>query len=84
MNSDAFPAFVDAPFEACANNAACFHCGEAIPADVRIRACVSGHERAVCCHGCAAAAQWIGDRRSTWERGLDQLGVLLAEPDESH
>jgi len=26
--------------------------------------------------------QWIGDRRSTWERRLDRLGDLLAEPDE--
>ena len=29
--------------------------------------------------GLAAAAQWIGDRRSMWERGLDRLGDLLAE-----
>jgi hypothetical protein len=27
--------------------------------------------------------QWIGDRRSMWERRLDRLGDLLAEPDES-
>jgi Cu2+-exporting ATPase len=74
MNSDAFPAFVDAPFEACANNAACFHCGEAIPADLRIRACVSGHERAVCCHGCAAAAQWID------HLGLGDYYRLRSEP----
>jgi DNA-binding transcriptional ArsR family regulator len=32
--------------------------------------------------GLSAAAQWIGDRRSTWERALDRLGDLLAEPDE--
>ena len=32
--------------------------------------------------GLAVAAQWIGDRRSLWERRLDRLGDLLAEPDE--
>jgi DNA-binding transcriptional ArsR family regulator len=33
--------------------------------------------------GLAAAEQWIRDRRSMWERRLDRLGDLLAEPDES-
>src|ERR1044071_1413917 len=28
--------------------------------------------------GLAAAAQWIGERRSKWERALDRLGDLLA------
>ncbi len=32
--------------------------------------------------GFAVAAQWIADRRSTWERRLDRLGDLLSEPDE--
>ena len=32
--------------------------------------------------GLSAAEKWIGDRRSMWERGLDRLGDLLAEPDE--
>jgi len=32
--------------------------------------------------GLSAAEQWIGERRSTWERRLDRLGDLLAEPDE--
>jgi len=31
--------------------------------------------------GLSVAQQWIGDRRSTWERQLDRLGDLLAEPD---
>jgi DNA-binding transcriptional ArsR family regulator len=31
--------------------------------------------------GFAVAAQWIADRRSMWERRLDRLGDLLAEPD---
>jgi DNA-binding transcriptional ArsR family regulator len=32
--------------------------------------------------GLSVVEQWIGDRRSTWERRLDRLGDLLAEPDE--
>jgi DNA-binding transcriptional ArsR family regulator len=32
--------------------------------------------------GFSALEQWIGDHRSMWERRLDRLGVLLAEPDE--
>ncbi len=30
--------------------------------------------------GFSAAEQWIGDCRSMWERRLDRLGDLLAEP----
>ncbi|MDP8983394.1 MAG: metalloregulator ArsR/SmtB family transcription factor [Acidobacteriota bacterium] len=33
--------------------------------------------------GLSAAEKWIADRRSIWERQLDRLGDLLAEPDES-
>ena len=33
--------------------------------------------------GLAVLEQWIRDRRSPWERRLDQLGELLAESDES-
>ncbi len=32
--------------------------------------------------GFSVLEQWIRDRRSTWERRLDRLGDLLAEPDE--
>ena len=32
--------------------------------------------------GLSMAERWIGDRRSMWERRLDRLGELLAEPDE--
>jgi DNA-binding transcriptional ArsR family regulator len=32
--------------------------------------------------GLSVAEQWIGDRRSMWERRLNRLGDLLAEPDE--
>jgi DNA-binding transcriptional ArsR family regulator len=31
--------------------------------------------------GLDVAAGWIADRRSVWERRLDRLGELLAEPD---
>src|SRR5258707_5658787 len=30
----------------------------------------------------SVAEKWIGDRRSMWERRLDRLGDLLAEPDD--
>ena len=33
--------------------------------------------------GLSAARAWIDDRQTTWERGLDRLGDLLAQPDES-
>jgi DNA-binding transcriptional ArsR family regulator len=33
--------------------------------------------------GFAALEQWIRDHRSLWQRRLDQLSDLLAEPDES-
>lgn len=33
--------------------------------------------------GLEAAAQWIADRRTLWERRLDRLGDLLADPDDS-
>jgi DNA-binding transcriptional ArsR family regulator len=32
--------------------------------------------------GLKVAEQWIIDRRSVWERRLDRLGELLAEPSE--
>jgi len=32
--------------------------------------------------GLSAAERWIADRRTMWERRLDRLGDLLAEPDE--
>jgi len=32
--------------------------------------------------GLSVAAQWIADRRTTWERRLDRLADILAEPDE--
>src|SRR5580704_10732234 len=32
--------------------------------------------------GFLALQQWVQDHRSTWERGLDRLGELLAETDD--
>jgi DNA-binding transcriptional ArsR family regulator len=32
--------------------------------------------------GLSVAQQWIGERRSMWERGLDRLADLLAEEEE--
>lgn len=31
--------------------------------------------------GLSAAEDWIADRRAVWERRLDRLGELLAEPE---
>ena len=59
---------------ACDALATCFHCGEAIPPGVDIRVDQDGHEQAVCCHGCAAAAEWIG------HLGLGDYYRLRSEP----
>src|SRR5258708_37674917 len=32
--------------------------------------------------GFSTLQQWLNDRRSTWDRRLDRLGDLLAEPEE--
>ena len=39
---------------------ACFHCGEPLPAQP-LRVELEGAPRALCCEGCAAAANWIRD-----------------------
>jgi DNA-binding transcriptional ArsR family regulator len=41
----------------------------------RVRTC------SIATAGLAAMEQWIRDRRSPWERRLDRLGDLLAEPE---
>jgi len=38
----------------------CWHCGDALPADPP-QARVAGVSHAVCCHGCRAVAEWIGE-----------------------
>jgi len=62
----------DAP--ACDASARCFHCGERIPAGVAITIRHGGEAHPVCCHGCAAAAEWI-DRL-----GLGEYYRLRSEP----
>lgn len=53
--------------------ATCFHCGEPLPL-LPARLTLDGAERAFCCDGCAAAAQWIRDAR------LDDYYRLRSEP----
>lgn len=40
--------------------AGCFHCDEPLPAEA-VHVALAGRDRAFCCNGCAAAAQWIRD-----------------------
>jgi DNA-binding transcriptional ArsR family regulator len=42
----------------------------------RVRTC------SIATAGLSALERWIRDRRSMWERRLDRLGDLLAEPDD--
>lgn len=37
----------------------CWHCGEPLPEGVALTAQIAGQPRAMCCHGCRAAAEWI-------------------------
>ncbi|MCC5864439.1 MAG: cadmium-translocating P-type ATPase [Wenzhouxiangella sp.] len=39
--------------------AACWHCGEPIPAGVQIQARIGGEDRSMCCHGCHTVASLI-------------------------
>ncbi|SFN60456.1 heavy metal translocating P-type ATPase [Dokdonella immobilis] len=56
------------------NATACFHCGEPNPAAPVVLARVQGRERAVCCPGCKAAAEWIDTL------GLGDYYRLRSEP----
>ena len=56
------------------NATTCFHCGEANPQGAPVVARVQGHERAVCCPGCKAAAEWIDTL------GLGDYYRLRSEP----
>ncbi|MGN6512131.1 MAG: heavy metal translocating P-type ATPase, partial [Lysobacteraceae bacterium] len=53
--------------------ATCFHCHEPLPPSPA-RLFLDGGERAFCCDGCAAAAQWIRDAR------LDDYYRLRSQP----
>jgi hypothetical protein len=37
----------------------CYHCGETVSAQALIHATLDGAERAFCCSGCRAAAEWL-------------------------
>lgn len=54
-------------------SAVCHHCGEALP-QVPERVRLDGVQRAFCCSGCSAAAQWILDAR------LDDYYALRSAP----
>jgi len=57
-----------------AAGAACFHCGEPIPAGIVIRAHIATREEPVCCHGCRAVAEFITGA------GLDDSTVIVMRP----
>ena len=42
-----------------AAGSACFHCGEPIPAGLRVHARIDDRDEPVCCHGCKAVAEFI-------------------------
>jgi Cu2+-exporting ATPase len=39
----------------------CFHCGEPVPAGLRLSVRIAGESRPMCCEGCKAAAEFIRD-----------------------
>jgi P-type Cu2+ transporter len=41
-------------------DAGCWHCGEPLGNGATVIADVAGQPRKMCCHGCRAAAEWIG------------------------
>src|SRR5512137_587355 len=60
---------------------ACFHCGEPIPAGVRIHARIDSREEAVCCHGCRAVAEFItGAGLDDYYKYRDRSGARADEP----
>ena len=60
---------------------ACFHCGEPIPAGVRIHARIGSREEPVCCHGCKAVAEFItGAGLDDYYKYRDRTGARADEP----
>ncbi len=59
----------------------CYHCGEALPADPCV-ARLDGTARSFCCHGCAAAAEWIisADLDSYYRLRNSNAGRVAEEP----
>ncbi|NJD30416.1 MAG: heavy metal translocating P-type ATPase [Gammaproteobacteria bacterium] len=63
---------------------ACFHCGEPIPAGLRIHARIDGREEAVCCHGCKAVAEFItGAGLDDYYKYRDASAARADEPPRS-
>jgi Cu2+-exporting ATPase len=64
-----------------AAGSACFHCGEPIPAGLRIHARIDGREEPVCCHGCKAVAEFItGAGLDDYYRYRDARAARADEP----
>lgn len=60
---------------------ACFHCGEPVPAGVRLTARIAGREEPVCCHGCRAVAEFIsGAGLDDYYRYRDASAARADEP----
>jgi P-type Cu2+ transporter len=60
---------------------ACFHCGEPIPAGLRLYARIESRAEPVCCHGCKAVAEFIvGAGLDDYYRYRDQASVRADEP----
>ncbi len=60
--------------DAAADSEACFHCGLPVPPGLDIEVSVNGRSKAVCCHGCEAAVQFIHSA------GLDDFYRLRQAP----
>ena len=64
-----------------AAGSACFHCGEPIPAGLRLYARIEARAEPVCCHGCKAVAEFIvGAGLDDYYRYRDQNSVRADEP----
>ena len=62
------------------SGSACFHCGEPIPAGVRIHARIDSREEPVCCHGCKAVAEFItGAGLDDYYKYRDRAGARADE-----
>src|SRR5262245_57753224 len=61
----------------------CWHCGEPLPADPP-QARVAGVARPVCCIGCRAVAEWIGELGlADYYRLRSGLSARAPDPDDS-
>lgn len=67
------------------NSDRCYHCGDVVSAHALIRAELAGADRAFCCSGCRAAAQWLhqGGLADFYELRSEASGRVDAVPDFS-